>query len=303
MSRSDLLRASIACLAIVPTFTACSMLPGSEKIVEAVPGQSAASQSGDQGDSQNNDGDNKDGDNKDDRNDNSDDSDRDNSDEPSDDRRDSSSQGSSSNSGGKSTQVRQRLNVPAGSGIQNLELVEIQGGPTSTGSYGRITAVFKATTDRPMSLNLRIRLFDASGKEIAENTGLTSVYTVGSHDLVTSNLIKLPKGAQPKTFKASLIDKTDLTNGFEISKISRPQVDESSKSRGVQVLTGTATTNGPVKGSVTANGACVTSDGKIYHGSDGLNDNPNQGDSVDYEIPMYDAKGVDLSDATCYVSA
>ncbi|MDN5565062.1 hypothetical protein EDD41_0798 [Luteococcus japonicus] len=71
----------------------------------------------------------------------------------------------------------------------------------------------------------------------------------------------------------------------------------------VQALKGTITTDGKIKGTVEAEGACIMPDGKIYQGTDTLNDNPVTGNSVDYEIPMYDADGVDLSKVKCYTSA
>lgn len=347
VSRSTTLRASIACLAVLPAFTACSMLPGGEK-VEATPSQeqvapqdSSVAPSADdtqqddaqqdetpqasdepsddasqQGESQNDDagstasesGDSQTADSQ---------AGNAGSTESADASGSQSDSGNSKATGGSSESAApsdgngtsrrtapapQRVPVPAGSGISSLELIDIQGAPTGTG-YGRVVAAFKATTDRPMMLNIRIQLFDAAGKEIASNTGLTSSYAVGTHDLVTSNLIKLPGGAKPKTFKATLLKNTPLNPSFSISKVSKPQVGTSTKSTGIPALSGTITLDGTMKGSVEAHAACITPDGRVYHGSESLADNPVKGGSVSYEIPIYDAKGVDLSTSRCYASA
>lgn len=361
MSRSTTLRASIAALAILPAFTACSMLPSTGKI-NATPSQNHAAPQ-DSGvdpsakDSQKTD-DNQDqspepsdeptgGDeqgtadsSQDSGNDSSDDaataSDDDaagtddssqvgsaggsSSDDASntgtsdsnatDSTEDAASDSSTANNStadqstaGSDSGSTQRVSVPAGSGISQLDLVKIYGSPASGGAHGRIVAVFKATTDRPMMLNLRIKLYDAAGKQIATNTGLNSVYTTGSQYLVTSNLIELPAGAKPVSFKASLVDKTDMGPEFSIAKVSKPRLGTSAKFSNVQVLRGTATLRGAMKGTVEANAACIMPNGKVYHGSESLNDNPVKGGQVDYEVPMYDAKGADLSQARCYVSA
>ncbi|SJN24925.1 hypothetical protein [Luteococcus japonicus] len=352
MSRSTALRASIAALAVLPAFTACSMLPSGQK-VEATPNQAPASQdSNNNNDSNKNDSNNNnssdnestdsnDNGNDQDSNNNSssnssedsnnnnsgdDDQDSNNNSSP-DSSNDSNSNGSdsdddsnnnsSSNSGNDSdsnsnsssnsndssgsSSEGQKISTPAGSGISNLELVKLQGASTAGGKFGKVVAVFKATTDKPLQTRLRIRLFDDSGKEITQNTGLTSIYTTGDHDLVTSNLISVPAGSQPKTFKAQLVDTNSVGNGLEISEVSKPQVESSSST---PVVKGTVTTNGQsLSSSVTAQAACVTPSGKVYHGTDSLNGNGGNGDQIDYEINMHDARGVDLSDATCYVSA
>ncbi|MEL4505860.1 hypothetical protein AAEX63_14080 [Luteococcus sp. H138] len=361
MSRSTTLRTSIAALAILPAFTACSMLPIGQKDVDATPSQNNAApqttstpeanhedSASEHENSSSNDDSNNESNNNESNNDSnndhsnsessndestgsngsgndSDDAGNDNSNNTSstdssnddassnssnnDDSNDHATTGSSNNSDDSSstsdsdTGTRQRVPVPAGSGISQLDLVKIYGSPASGGKHGQIVAVFKATTDRPMMLNLRINLYDASGKKIATNTGLNSVYTTGSQYLVTSNLIELPVGAKVHSFKASLVDKTDRPRDFSITKVSKPTLGQSTKSRGVQVLRGTATLRGKMNGTVEANAACIMPDGKIYHGSESLNDNPVKNGSVDYEVPMYDADKVDLSEGTCYVSA
>ncbi|MEL4356959.1 MULTISPECIES: hypothetical protein [unclassified Luteococcus] len=371
MNRYLALRTSIAALAILPAFTACSMVPGIGK-TEATPQQANVAPQDAGNSSKNNNGadqsrdttdSNDDSANDDDSNAN-DDSDTNASNNGSDDSGDdgsstdggstgqdsnddstgtndggsdadsssddstgddgasgnsqdgstSTGKGSGSSNTGSSTSGnshtnssssgnRQRIQVPAGSGISRLELLDIYGGRSSSTDYGQVVAVFKATTDRPMMLNIRITLYDASGKQIATNTGLNSVYTTGSHDLVTKNLIKVPAGAKPKSFKASFVDKTDLTSGPRVSNVSTPEVGQSPKFDNLQVLTGTARVSGSVgSNSVEADGACITSDGKIYHGAMSITDKDVSGGRVEYSIPMYDAKGVDLARATCYVS-
>lgn len=203
---------------------------------------------------------------------------------------------------------RQKIAVPAGSGISDLELIDLYGGEDGKTSFGRGTGVFSMTNDRPMMLNLRIQLFDAAGKEVAENTGLNSSYTVGKHDWVTSNLIKMPKGVTVKSFRVTLIDKTDMTNGFTITKFDKPTLGTASKFADVPALRGTVTFTGDLKGTVDAKGACITADGKIIQGSETLSDNPTRAGAggstvLDYEIPLYDARKMDLSQATCYASA
>ncbi|MEL4356961.1 MULTISPECIES: hypothetical protein [unclassified Luteococcus] len=358
MSRSLALRTSIAALAILPAFTACSMLPGGEK-TEATPNQASVApqessnnsndnesnnqgsdnESSDSNDSNSNDsndnsdnesndnsgndddsnnnsdnapsddsnngsGNNDDSNSNDDSNNSSgDDSNDSNSNSGSSDDDSSSNSGSnsgSSNSGGSGS--GQQISVPSGSGISNLELVKLQGATAPGGQHGKIVGVFKATTDRPMMLNLRVKLYDASGKMIASKTGLNSVYTTGDHDLVTSNLVTLPAGAKPKSFKVSLEGKTDMKNGFEITEMGKPKVGDYKQNRGVQSLTGHAVSTTPVKGSVTIKAACIK-DGKVYQGTDSLSNNTRQGNQIAYDIPMYDAKGDDLSNAKCYVSA
>ncbi|MEL4505859.1 hypothetical protein AAEX63_14075 [Luteococcus sp. H138] len=336
MSRSSTLRASIACLAILPAFTACSMLPGGEK-VEATPSQNQAAPQESNTDPSTDENQQADNEQSPEASDEpgDDESQRDESqNDDADSSASESEEGTTGESGstegvdgsgeenesgsnnsaspaqkdGNGTSRRtapapQRIAVPASSGISSLELIDIQGAPTQGGQHGRIAAAFKATTDQPLMLNIRIDLLDANGKVIATNTGLTSSYAVGTHDLVTSNLIKLPSGVKPKRFKATLIKTTKMNPNFSISKVSKPQVGTSSKSRGVPALTGTVTLDGTMKGSVTAHAACITPDGRVYHGSESLNDNPVKGGSVDYEIPIYDAKGVDLSTSRCYASA
>ncbi|SJN24933.1 hypothetical protein [Luteococcus japonicus] len=375
MSRSTALRTSIAALAVLPAFTACSMLPGGQE-VEANPNQAtpAVEESTDNGsndgnnsnnnnksssdesqdsnddqdsndnsssnsseDSNNNSGDddsNNDGNGSDSnsRNNSGDDDSQDGSsmsgdsssnsgsnssnssnsgsstggDSNSNSTSNSGSNGSSSNSGssngsGSASSAGQQVPVPAGSGISNLEVVKLQGSAT-TRTRGMVVGVFKATTDRPMSLKLRVKLYDANGKQIASNDGSNSVYTTGTHDLVTTNYFALPAGAKPKTFKVSLVDKTDLRTGFSITQMGRPTVGKYLQNRGVQSLKGTATSPTAVKGSVTIKAACI-SGGKVYQGTDSLSNNARENGKIAYDIPIYDAKGVDLTKATCYVSA
>ncbi|MEL4356960.1 MULTISPECIES: hypothetical protein [unclassified Luteococcus] len=333
MPRSSALRTSIAALAILPAFTACSMIPGVGK-TEATPQPVSVAPQASTDSSKDNESTNQSGteqspdsnqtgsaDESSDSNDTSsddqssdtgsadDDSTNDSSGgEPSDvtgnsgGSTDDDASSGSSNSGGSSSGARQKIAVPAGSGISNLELIDIKGAPSSSGQHAQIVALFNATTDRPMMLNIKIQLFDASGKQIATNTGLNSVYTTGTHDLVTSNLIELPKGATVKTFKASLVDKTDMSKDFSISRISKPQVAPSPKFDKQQVLRGTVTIRGTMDGHVEVNAGCRTSNGRIYHGQETISDNPVKNGQVEYEIPMYSTEGMDLNNMTCYVS-
>lgn len=193
------------------------------------------------------------------------------------------------------------VNVPAGSGLKRLDVIKIYGAPASGGEYGRITAVFKAETDQPVMLNLRITLHDKNGTQIAENTGLNSVYTVGPQYVVTTNLIKLPAGKTPAKFKAQLIEVTPMSTDFVITKMPMPTLGNAG---GTQILKGSIMAKGnPGKTSAEVQGACVMPDGTIYQGSDNISDQQLSGGSLDYEVKMYDAKGADLSKAKCYTSA
>lgn len=202
---------------------------------------------------------------------------------------------------GSGPRVRQTITVPPGHGISKLELIDIYGADTAGGSYGKGIAVFNAKIDEPLLINLRIQLFDAAGKEIASNEGLNPAYFVGEHPLVTTNLIELPKGARPNSFKVTLIDTTKMTEPL-VDTFDRPQL---STRNGVPALTGSFRYTGKMK-SLDAQGACIMPDGKIYEGQDGLTDNPTtasgNAQKGTYSIPLYDAKNADLSKATCYAS-
>lgn len=204
-------------------------------------------------------------------------------------------------SGGEGT-VRQKVDVPTGVGIKDLELLDIYGGDTSGGKHGRAVAVFKVTTDRPMLINLRLQLFDAAGKEIASNDGLNPAYTTGTHYLVTSSLIELPTGARPEKFKVSLIDTTDMSEPT-FTRFDKPRVEMKG---GIPNLVGSFGYTGTMRSSMDSRGACVLPNGKIYAGQEGLTDNPTTAfggtATGEYSIPLYDAKGEDLSKARCYAS-
>ncbi|WP_420174807.1 hypothetical protein [Luteococcus sp. OSA5] len=374
MSLSTARRASIAALALLPAFSACSMISPKEDtaVPQSEPSVSAEKDDSDKGgsnanesnnnnsdddsstgsddsdsddrdsDSNDRDSNDSDSDNRDSNNNDSDsndtdsnDRDSDNNDRDSDDsgfedsgsndtddqesnrgssdetddsssNDDSDSSGddsdSSSKSGSETSGKGDEISVPAGSGISKLKVVDLQGAPAPGGKHAQVVGVYRVTTDRPMMLNLRVSLYDANGKMIASKTGLNSSYTTGEHDLVTSNLVTLPAGAKPKTFKVSLVDKTDMKNGFSITKMGKPQVEDYKQNKNVQALRGTATSTSAVKGSVNIKAACIKG-GKIYYGTDSLSNNAREGGKVAYEIPIYDARGVDLSNADCYVSA
>ena len=201
----------------------------------------------------------------------------------------------SQNTGANGSAQGREIAVPAGHGISKLELIDLYGGDTASGSYGKAVGVFKVTTDRPMLIKLRITLYAAAGKEIAHNDGLNPAYTVGTHHLVTSNLIKLPTGATPKTFKVSLVDTTEMRY-TTVTKFDEPRL---TTKNGVPALTGSFTLQGKMPSSLDARGACVLPGGKTYEGRDGLTDDSAGGT---YTIPLYDARGGDLSKATCYAS-
>lgn len=211
-----------------------------------------------------------------------------------------SSSGSGSDPAGGVAGKRQKIDVPAGHGIQSLELIDLYGAETSSGSFGQGVGVFEITNDRPLMLNLRIQLFDAAGKEVASNTGLNTVYATGTHSLVTRNLIKLPAGKQVKSFKMTLIKVSQMGDEYEVKDLSEPTIGESTTSSGTKVLKGTARYDRSKKGGTfEVEGACVMPDGKVYTGTDNLADN--SGDT--YEVPLYDADDADLSKARCYASA
>lgn len=196
----------------------------------------------------------------------------------------------------------QKVNVPPGVGIKSMELIDLYGADSSSGSYGKAVGVFKVTTDRPMLIKLRVQLFNADGEEIARNDGLNSAYTVGTYNLVTSNLIKLPHGELPKSFKVTLVDVTDMKSPT-FTELSEPKLGTRN---GVPSLKGTFAAEGKMRSSHDVTGACIMPDGKVYSGTDGILDNgmtTSGGTSRgEYNVPLYDAEGVDLTKANCYAS-